>query len=207
MTAPKFDRRFWYSGFDGRYFAELLPARLNYWFINILGHKYFVSSDIAIIETKILPYFQTYKFNFDRATWQYQQSAPFSQNPFLALTAPQPAIALCQAQNQSLPQAQSSSSIKVFESQPLPKSRAYTYFIVTEDYQYLKIGFSKNPSSRLSELQATRPQALSYLGSFVSDSERYKNICQRFEHLFIRNGWYNFSTELRDYVANLLSYK
>lgn len=203
---PKFDQAFWYSGFDGHLFAELLPAQSNYWFISILSGKYFVSSDISIPDRTVIPFLQSHKFRFVQATWQYEKSNSFSQNPFLALAPPPQAIAICQTGIQPLPQSLQSSSIKIFKKNQYSKSNsAYTYFVLTEDYQYLKIGFSKNPSSRFAELKASRPQILIYLGSFTSNKERFEDICQKFEHLLVRNGWFNFTPELQEYTEILLS--
>jgi hypothetical protein len=205
---PKFDQAFWYSGFDGYLFAELLPAQSTYWFISILSGKYFVSSDISIPDRRVIPFLQSHKFRFLQATWQCEKFSSFSQNPFLALAPPPQAIALCQAGIQPLPQSLQSSSIKVFKKNQHSKSTsAYIYFIVTEDCQYLKIGFSKNPSSRLAELQASRPQALIYMGSFTSNKQRFEDICQKFEHLLVRNGWFDFTPELQEYTEILLSQK
>lgn len=205
-TFPKFDPALWYSGFDGQLFAELLPAQLDYWFVSILGNKYFVTSEISIPESRILSFLQDYKFKFDRATWQYEKSHSFTQNPFLS-PSPQ-AIALCQIGIQSLPQSLKTSSVKVFQKNLSSKSHAaYTFFIVTEDYQYLKIGFSKNPRSRLIELQASRPQNLLYLGCFGSSHERFVDICLKFEHLLVRKGWYRFSDEVQKYIDEVLSQK
>jgi len=206
-TTPKFDPTFWYSGFDGQLFAELLPAQLNYWFVNILGGKYFVTSEISIPETKILPLFQSYKFKFDRATWQYEKSNSFTQNPFLISASSQQVIALCQLGIQSLPQSLKTSSIKVIQKNLHPTHSAYTFFIVTEDYQHVKIGFSRNPSSRLAELQVSRPQTLLYLGCFTSTYDRFEDFCLRFEHLLVRNGWYKFTNEIQKYVEKILSQK
>ena len=207
-NSPKFDQSFWYSGFDGQFFAELIPAQLNYWFISILGGKYFVTSNISIPDRQILSFLQKYKFKFHQATWQYEKFDSFSQNPFLVLASSQQAIALGQLGIHTLPQSVQTSSIQVFESkQPFETPSAYTYFIVTEDYFYLKIGFSKNPSSRLAELQSSRPQALIYLGSFKSTNQRFKDIRMSFEHSLVRNGWYHFTPELRKGVEDLLSQK
>ncbi len=208
IAKPKFDRDFCYSGFDQRLFAELLPAQLGYWFITILGNRYLVTSDISIPDNRILLFLQTHKFKFDLATWQYEKSRAYTSNPFVAHTPPSIAIALSQSGVPALPQSLQSSSIKIFtQNQSLKPQTAYIYFIATEDYQYLKIGFSKNPTSRLSELQASRPQRLLYLGSFSSTSERFENICSKFEHLLVRNGWYNFTPKLQENVNNLLSQK
>ncbi|AFY75027.1 T5orf172 domain-containing protein [Synechococcus sp. PCC 7502] len=207
---PKFNQSFWYSGFDGQLFAELLPAQPNYWFINILGGKYLVASDVSTIELQVLPFLQSYKFKFQQATWLYEITSPFSKNPFLTLAPPQQAIALCQSGNQPLVQSLQSTSIKIFDHKPTQKlesTKAYIYFIVTEDYQYLKIGFSKNPSSRLAELQSSRPQTLIYIGSLTSTHDAFRAICQRFEHLLVRNGWYNYHHELQNAVTDLLSHK
>ncbi len=208
QNIPKFDQAFCYSGFDGNLFAELLPAQLNYWFVNILGGNYFAASEISISELKILFFLSSHKFKFHEATWQQEKSSSFIQNPFLASTSPLNAMELSQSGIPNLPQNLKSTSIKVFKKQQTSKSHsAYTFFVVTADYQFLKIGFSKNPSSRLAELESTWPQALLYLGSFASSNERFEELCHKFEHLLVRNNWYKFTSELEIYVENLMSHK
>jgi len=208
QNIPKFDQNFWYSGFDGHLFAELLPSQLNYWFISIISGKYFVTSDVAISENRVIPFLQSHKFRYLQATWQYEKSNSFTRNPFLSSASPQQAIALCQAGKQLLPQSLQSSSIKVIEkNQNIKTTSAYIYFIASEDYNYLKIGFSKNPSSRLAELQASQPQALVYLGSGSANRERFEDLMRKFEHLLVRSGWFSFTPELQKHIENFLSHK
>lgn len=205
QNIPKFNHSFWYSGFDGQYFAELLPAQFpQFWFIEILGEQYFVTSEIAIDHRHILSFLITHKFKFDRATWQQERTIPFAQNPFLISAPINQAIAISQSGTQSLPQTLTSSSVKIFATLQPKTLSAYIYFIVTEDYQYLKIGFSKNPSSRFSELQTSHPQTLIYLGSLSSDRDKFMDICEKFSYLLIRKGWFSFSSELREYVEGII---
>ena len=48
------------------------------------------------------------------------------------------------------------------------------YFFITEDYKYLKVGYSKNPQKRLQKLQTGSPLLLKILkvipGSYESEA-------------------------------------
>jgi len=209
VTNFRFDRSYWYSGFDGNFLAELMPSQPNYWFITVMGGKYLASSEAAYPETKILAVLQQYQFKFEQATWEQQKTEPFTQNPFLAKLPAYKAIAICQSGSFNLPQTPRSNQVKVFTPEPVSNKfkTGYIYFIATEDYQYLKIGFSQNPASRFTEIQMAHPQTLIMLGSVSSSLERSQAIQKQFSHLLVRSGWFSYTSELQAHIELLLAKK
>ncbi len=204
-TNFRFDRFYWYSGFDGNFLAELMPAQPNYWFIVVMGKKYLATSESAYAEVKILATLQEYRFKFDQAIWEQQKTEPFTKNPFLAKLPADQAIAICQSGNFSLPQDPRLNQVQILGTNLNQVKTGYIYFITTEDYQYLKIGFSQNPSSRFTEIQVSHPQPLVMLGSVSGNSERSQELHKKFSHLLIRSGWFMYTSELQEYVKLIFS--
>lgn len=178
-----------------------MPAARNYWYIAILGKDHLVATNQPIPHSEILNFLGSRRFKLPQAMWQQHSSPLFRQNPFLYMGSPSEAIATSQNQISSTPDF-----ISIYDQRKtIPPVKGYTFFIVTLDYQFIKIGFSKNPSSRFTEIQASRPDQLIYLGSFTCLRDRFEYICRKFENQHIRKGWYHLTPELNSFIETCLS--
>lgn len=183
-----------------------MPALGDYWYIAMLGKNRLIAAELPIANLEIFNFLASHKFKIAQATWQYQPTPPFSKNPFLSLESPSIAIAASQTPSNQLLLDPTNNPIKIFgQSQTPPQAKGYIFFIVTRDYQFLKIGYSQNPHSRYKEIQASRPDQLIYLGSRSSESSQFEYICTKFADQHIRNGWYHLDAELQNTMENYLS--
>jgi hypothetical protein len=201
-----FDRSYWYSGCDGTYWAELLPAHSGYWFVVVLGQGYLATSAMPHPQKSIITFLVKHGFTFEQATWESVESGSFTQNPFLSGLPAYRAIAACQTGKHQLPQKP---IVVEFGQRPdlKPKARnkSQVFFAITSDRQYLYIGVASDPHTSLHKLQTTYPQTLSLLGHLPNRRKLGQTIRQQFNYLNTQGSWFQYSQELQTYIASLLT--
>mgnify|MGYP003402269466 CR=1 FL=1 len=70
------------------------------------------------------------------------------------------------------------------------------YFIVTEDYQYMKIGFSKDPARRLRGLQTGCPYRLRILFTIPGSKELEAHLHTVYHNYRINGEWFQIEPSL-----------
>src|SRR5262249_6220084 len=88
------------------------------------------------------------------------------------------------------------------EANSIPRRQGpmgFVYFVETKDKQYIKIGFSVRPMTRLSELGTLRPSgfALSLIGCIPGSPETERWLHHKFAHLRDNGEWFSAKEELR----------
>jgi hypothetical protein len=208
MNSFQFNHGFWYSGFDGKYFAELLPSHSTYWFIAVLGQGNLISAAQPYPESYIWQFLSQHSFHFSQAVWTNAPVDPFVQNPFLAKLPAHQAIAFCQTGFHHPPISPESNLAQTFSYnriQPPPKpEKSQIYFILTADRTLLKIGISKNPQISLRTLQKNQAQALLLLGFMPGTAKQVQQIQANFADALLQNEWFRYSPELEQYIAALI---
>ena len=74
------------------------------------------------------------------------------------------------------------------------------YFIGCNE-QYVKIGVSHFPASRLNDLQVGNPYGLTMLKTIDVSDKAEAYLHNKFSHLHHRGEWFNLNSELREYIA------
>jgi hypothetical protein len=82
-------------------------------------------------------------------------------------------------------------------------SGGYVYFIRGGDA--IKIGFSKEPPSRLPDLQVANPEKLDLIGAVRGTRKDERELHQMFCHLEIRGEWFRAELELIEYINSALA--
>lgn len=78
----------------------------------------------------------------------------------------------------------------------------YVYFI--SDGEFIKIGFSGAPQTRLSDLQGASARTLTLLGMMPSTESGERETHQKFSHLRTRGEWFQDKTgEIAEFIANI----
>lgn len=75
-----------------------------------------------------------------------------------------------------------------------------TYFAITEDRKFLKIGKSKNPESRVSELNTSSPLRVNLLKTIDKDIERMLH--KYFQGARLNGEWFDY-LKIKDQIDNL----
>jgi hypothetical protein len=78
----------------------------------------------------------------------------------------------------------------------------YVYFFVNEDYGFCKIGYSKNPLSRIESLQSGCPFSLRILGFVEGDRVVERNFHKRFWANRSRGEWFRYEGELKKFCKD-----
>jgi len=84
-----------------------------------------------------------------------------------------------------------------------PKGTVKTYFIYSSLRNAVKIGRSKDPKRRLSSLRSGAGEELIILT--VIDGDREKELQQRFRHLCRIGEWFDFASEIQDFLDGRLT--
>lgn len=79
---------------------------------------------------------------------------------------------------------------------PVRKHPERVYFIGTADRAAVKIGMSRHPRARMSELQISCHQALSLLAMIRGGRDLELEYHKRFEHLRLRGEWFSRTPEI-----------
>jgi hypothetical protein len=87
--------------------------------------------------------------------------------------------------------------------EPPPSSTVKTYFIYSSLRNAVKIGRSKDPKRRLSSLRSGAGEELIILTLIDGDCE--KELQQRFNHLCRIGEWFDYASEIRDFLAGTLT--
>ena len=64
------------------------------------------------------------------------------------------------------------------------------YFIVTEDFQFLKVGFSLDPPTRLKTLQTGNPLELKLLHTIPGTRRLEESLHREFSPFWVKGEWY-----------------
>lgn len=81
--------------------------------------------------------------------------------------------------------------------QPIPREfKAYIYFIGADDYDYIKIGYSKNPWSRVKELQTSTTNQLRILATVVTTDMSEIDVANLFRSNRSKGEWYTKTDEI-----------
>ena len=76
------------------------------------------------------------------------------------------------------------------------------YFISTLDESTIKIGYTKNISSRLSALQTGSPVKLILKGWLYGSSVDEKNLHSKFKKFRLHGEWFDFKKDIKKYIAS-----
>lgn len=79
----------------------------------------------------------------------------------------------------------------------------FVYFIQTSGSKRIKIGYSKNPKSRLGDLQCSCPDELVVLALLRSHRDDESDLHARFEKYWVRGEWFEPGPELLSYIAEV----
>lgn len=77
------------------------------------------------------------------------------------------------------------------------------YFILNEQNNHVKIGFSNNPDKRLSTLQTACSHDLKLLLSFYGDREVEKYLHNKFKKYHVKNEWFDYNDQIKDLILYL----
>ena len=80
----------------------------------------------------------------------------------------------------------------------------YIYFVQAGEKGPVKVGLSKNPMSRVKQLQTSNPHTLKLLGIIPGDRETEEMIHDKFEDHRLEGEWFEPTNELIDIVRSLL---
>lgn len=84
-----------------------------------------------------------------------------------------------------------------------PRGRAHIYFIANRKQKAVKIGYSTNPASRLSELQISAPNKLELLATIEGDMRTEHQLHQRFAAYRLNGEWFQMADELMAFIDSL----
>jgi hypothetical protein len=85
--------------------------------------------------------------------------------------------------------------------QPVPIG--HIYFILAPAADAIKIGFSRDPRKRFTNLRTGSPEPLEWLGSIPGDPGDEKAIYKRFKHQRLHGEWFRASPELYNHMEDL----
>lgn len=75
------------------------------------------------------------------------------------------------------------------------------YFIQQD--KYIKIGYTKNIKTRLSDLQVSSPVKLNVLGLMDGTFEDEAEMHKKFRHLSVNGEWFRYTDELVEFIDSL----
>ena len=81
------------------------------------------------------------------------------------------------------------------------KKIGFVYFIEAVGVDRIKIGYSDNPEQRIKQLLTGSAVSLEMRATMPGSQTTEKELHQRFAHLRIENEWFNFTDEIRQYMA------
>jgi hypothetical protein len=208
MDLFRLNRGFWYSSFDGHYFAELLPSYSNYWYIAILGLGRIISAVHPYQENYVWDFLSEHSFQFSQVAWTSMPVVPFKQNPFLVKSPVNQVFSYCQTGFHDLPISPELNEALILSrsvSEPfLKQERLNIYFILTADQALLKIGIARKPNIALKTLQKNQAQPLLLLGFMPGTAKQVNQIQFIFPDALLQNGWFLYTPELEEYISALL---
>lgn len=74
------------------------------------------------------------------------------------------------------------------------------YFILNEENQHIKIGYSVNPLKRIKALQTGNSYNLEILTVIEGDISMEKLLHKKFKNYKIKNEWFQFSEEIKEFI-------
>jgi hypothetical protein len=78
---------------------------------------------------------------------------------------------------------------------------SFVYFILAEETNRVKIGFSNEPERRLSDLQTGSPCSLRMLAVFRGNSRTEKALHAKFAKQRINGEWFHFHATIREFLT------
>ncbi len=101
--------------------------------------------------------------------------------------------------------------IEIFGSLPNMKDKkiksiqqGFIYFIGNDYYGFCKIGFSKHPEKRLSQIQTGCPFALRIFSIIDGNIENEKEYHRKYQSLKTYGEWFKIEYKLKDYLKPFL---
>ena len=89
------------------------------------------------------------------------------------------------------------------EDVPLRELNQFIYLIEAGDNQFLKIGFTRNPSKRLSILQSGNPLPLCMVSLVKGDKQLEARLHKKFAKRKVRGEWFSYSVAIVNEFKNL----
>lgn len=100
--------------------------------------------------------------------------------------------------------------LREIEHTPLPRrdvirvnGGGYVYFIASRKQRIVKIGYSANPTMRLSTLQTSTPSKLELLATIEGDIQTERQLHQRFAAYRLNGEWFRLTEELTSFIDSL----
>lgn len=79
------------------------------------------------------------------------------------------------------------------------------YFVEAVGTNKIKIGITTNMSSRFAALKSSSPCELNLVYAFPGYSSKEKEIHKKFEHLCVKDEWFEYTDEIKQYILELSS--
>jgi hypothetical protein len=79
----------------------------------------------------------------------------------------------------------------------------HVYFILAPKAEAMKIGYSKNPMARFSNLDTGSPEELVFWGSIPGSREDETALHNKFKHLRLGGEWFRECGELLNHIEDL----
>ncbi|TNE74955.1 GIY-YIG nuclease family protein [bacterium] len=83
--------------------------------------------------------------------------------------------------------------------------QGHIYIIGNLTHGVVKIGFSKNPETRLATLQTGCPYKLSLIHSYIGTQKAEYALHRKYQEYKTQGEWFSYRGELKDIISNILS--
>lgn len=129
--------------------------------------------------------------NFEYDDYDGERTEMLAMRPHLDATENRAAGAMPELQTNSMGSAEPMEG----------KAKGFVYFIETPDSQYVKIGFSRKPTRRLSQLGTIMPVRL--IGTFPATFETESWLHRKFAAFHETGEWFRSTPELRLFIETI----
>ncbi|NJK60305.1 MAG: hypothetical protein HC918_08790 [Oscillatoriales cyanobacterium SM2_1_8] len=188
----RFPGQQWHSGWDGRRFAEVMPARPHGWLVTVLGQGQAAVWLRPLPDDHVLPRCQSVGFVAENATWRSHPAPTFVENPFAVKGAVPHALALAQMGAPWLP-VDPAENLPIWlgqEQRPVVRPASQVYVLRTATADLLKLGIARGPATPWQTAQHQSPQPLILWGTFPGTARTLKRLTADFADLTLGNGWF-----------------
>jgi hypothetical protein len=83
------------------------------------------------------------------------------------------------------------------------KAKGHVYFILAKTSQMIKIGFSRDPQKRFTDLSTGSPEPLVLWGTVPGSFGAEALLHRRFNHLRIKGEWFKATDEVFEHLENM----
>ncbi len=198
------DESCWYSGFDGAFYAELMPAHAGYWFAAILGRNYLIAAEKPFPQADLDRFFCDRPFKLHDAIWEATPTERHRQNPYLMDGAIAHVVPRSQQGKFPLPQSPKVVEFGSPASPRRPLRQSFVCIILTRDRAAAHITNTPDPNRLLVKLQQASPQPLELLAAFPDTNGLSRSLRDRLGHCRHHGHWYAFTGELQAVLDLLL---